>query len=386
MGAIQVILLALAGAYAFTLIWLRSGFRRACRIRASTASTTNTGPHPTISVIVPARNEALNIVACVESIFANEYEGFEVVVVDDDSTDNTSELARSFGFERGLNDRLRVIQLKEPESGGTTGHKKRAIKAGIETSRSDIILTTDADSTVPKHWIRLLVQKFTEGVDFVSAPVAYREGRSILEQAIALEMLGLVAVGGGGISNGHPNMCNGANLAFRRRAFDRVDGFTSIDHLASGDDVLLMLKISADNPEGVRFCADRDALVTTQPARGWREFVNQRRRWASKGLNPGNAGVTAVGMLVYAFHAVLLFSVFAALLSPVLWPAVATAFALKLVSEGLLLHASCHHFGRLHLLRSFVPAQFLHIPYVVAIGFLAVFGRGFTWKGRELAR
>lgn len=383
MGAIQVILLGLAGAYAGTLIWLRVGFRKACLIRTDTA---NPNPPPSVSVIVPARNEVQNIAACLESIFANEYEGFEIVVVDDDSTDNTSEEARSFAIERGLTDRLRVIRLKEPEREGTTGHKKRAIKAGIEAGRGDIILTTDADSTVPKHWIRLLVQTFTDGVDFVSAPVAYPDGRSILEQAIALEMLGLVAAGGGAISNGHPTMCNGANLAFRRRAFERVDGFKSIDHLASGDDVLLMLKISADNPEGVRFCADRDALVTTQPAQGWREFVNQRRRWASKGRNPGSAGVAAVGTLVYAFHAVLLFSAFAALLSPGLWFAVATAFAFKLVSEGLLLHASCSHFGRLHLMRSFIPAQFLHIPYVVAIGFLGVFGSGFTWKERELVR
>ena len=76
----------------------------------------------------------------------------------------------------------------------------------------------------------------------------------------------------------------------------------------------------------------------------------------------------------------------AAAFNPVLWSAVAAAFALKMASEGLLLHASCRHFDRLYLMRSLVPAQFLHVPYVVAIGFLGVFGSGFAWKGRELAR
>ena len=396
MDVLSVVLLALAGTYAVFLLWLRSGFLTACRNSSQLSESLGGGSHggggaiggnaPFVSVIVPARNEAANIVACLESIIENDYDNFEILVVDDASEDETSALARSFSLERKLTNRLQVLRLDEPSKTLATGHKKRAITEGIKASRGDIIVTTDADSIVPRLWLRSLVAHFSEGVNFVSAPVAYGDDQSIIDQAVSLEMLGLVAVGGGAITKGFPNMCNGANLGYRRQVFDRVGGFESIDHLASGDDVLLMLKVSSEEPASVRFCADPDAMVITQQAKGWREFTNQRRRWASKGLSLGSIGVIAVALMVYAFNAVLLLGVMTAFYKPVLWLPVGAAFALKMTGEGLLLHASCRQFGRLHLLRSFIPAQFVHIPYVVTIGFLGVLGSGFAWKGRELAR
>jgi len=381
MTLVASLLVSLAAVYASTLLWLLVGFKRACRRRVELDDRAAT---PMVSVVVPARNEESNILVCLESIFANTYEPFEVIVVDDESEDATAAFAEQFRVEHGLGSRLRIVRVGKSDI--TTGHKKRALGLGIGESRGEIIVTTDADSLVQPTWIRSLISMFDEEVDFVSAPVAYSEGRSFLGRAMALEMLGLVAVGGGGIALGYPNMCNGANLAYRRDAYDRVGGFASIDHLSSGDDTLLMLKISEGRPESVSFCCSLEALVTTRPAEGLKALVNQRLRWASKGLRYQNRNVTALAVLVYTLHAGLLLAAITAVFLPELWGAVIAAAILKIGSEALLVSAACRQFGRTYLMRGFVPAQFLQIPYVTIVGLLGVIGGGFSWKGRELAQ
>lgn len=386
MDPFSVILLCLAGLYGSAMLWLLNGFRRACRESGRSPPLTAGEALPLVSVIVPARNEAANIIGCLESILANDYPRFEIIVVDDGSDDATAGLAESVAVENEARDQLRVVRLRDDPDTPATGHKKRAIQTGIHESRGDIVVTTDADSVVPVQWLSLLVARFSNGVDLVSAPVAYPDGPSLLNKALALEMVGLVAAGGGGIANGHPNMCNGANLAYRRQAFDGVDGFRSIDHLSSGDDTLLMLKIASRRPDSVHFCADPDATVVTRPAVGWRRLLDQRRRWASKGLDYDHHGVTALALIVYAFHAALLLVFLAAFHFTQLWPAVLVATTIKLAAEGLLLQNACSHFDRKSLMKSFLPAQLIQIPYVVIVGLLGVLGPGFSWKGRQLAR
>jgi cellulose synthase/poly-beta-1,6-N-acetylglucosamine synthase-like glycosyltransferase len=239
---------------------------------------------------------------------------------------------------------------------------------------------------VPSDWLDRLTARFSEDTQLVSGPVAYREGTGFFHRAVELEMLGLVAAGGGAMANGHSNMCNGANLAYRRQAFDRVGGFESIDHVATGDDTLLMLKIASEHPRAVRFCPDPEALVITAPASGWREFINQRIRWSSQGLDHGDFGTLILAVLVWSFHALVLAGAAAALLMPGFWWPVGIALALKISAEALLLNSACRHFGRQHLMKVFLPAEIIQIPYVVAVGFLGVFGSGFSWKGRRLDR
>lgn len=375
------ILVTLALAYAVTIVRLRNGFVRLCA--ASDKQPAGTGRRASVSVVVPARNEEASISDCLRSIFANRYPSFDVVLVDDGSTDNTAAIAAETALELDVSTRFRSITLEQDRRRGAS-HKKRAIETGIRSSSGEIILCTDADTVVGPEWIGTIAGCFDRGIDIVSGPVVYSTFSSFLGGSTALEMLGLVAVGAGGIANGRPNMCNGANLAYRRDAFERVEGFKSIDHISSGDDVLLMLKMAHEDPSAVAFCADPDASVTTRPADGLATFIQQRLRWASKGLSYGDARVSALAILVYVFHAGLLVGAIASFFWPDLLWTLLVALALKLLSEGMLLSSATSHFGYGQLMRYFLPAQLVQIPYVVVIGFLGVFGPGFVWKGRSL--
>jgi hypothetical protein len=219
---------------------------------------------------------------------------------------------------------------------------------------------------------------------FVSGPVLYRVEPSPLMRIQALEFLGLVALGAGLIGLGRPVTCNGANVAYRRDVFLALGGFSGIDHLTSGDDELLMQKIDRHTPHHVRFCADRCAAVETDGVSTLRGFVQQRRRWASKGMHYPR-GIIAWGSAMYLFHVAMVAGAIAWPFVPALGPAVAAAFVLDVLAGATLVGQAAIHFRRPELLPWLVPTELLRLPYFVAIALAGAFG-GFEWKGRRVRR
>jgi hypothetical protein len=248
-----------------------------------------------------------------------------------------------------------------------------------------LILTTDADCVVPAGWIRSMVSTFEKNVALVSGPVLYPLEASPARQAQALEFLGLVAIGAGAIGAARPNLCNGANVAYRKDVFDEVGGFSGIDHLTSGDDELLMQKIAYTTPWEVRFCAARDAAVVTDGAPDVGAFVQQRRRWASKGRHYPHTPLRLTIAAIYLFYVSLLIGVGAVVAGGLAAWTLTAAALLKVAPEAALLWPACRHFGRMRLMVYFLPLQPLHVLYIVGMGAAGAAG-GYTWKERRVAR
>ena len=404
-------LLALAGVYALLVGAAAVGLRRALRRPTRRLQA----EPPFVTVIVPARDEATVIDACLSSIFAAGYpdDRFEVIVVDDLSNDATPAIVERYAARLRARSGARIAVLadgseEEPESEHgrlrllrmpenlerSRAHKKRAIEKGVSHARGDLILTTDADCLVPRGWIGTMAACFDD-IDqdpdearvtaFVSGPVLYRVEQSPVMQMQALEFLGLVSFGAGVIGLGHPVTCNGANVAYRRDVFESLGGFSGIDHLTSGDDELLMQKVARETPHRVRFCSAREAAVETDGIHTLRGFLQQRRRWASKGMHYPSAGLVASLAVVYLFHVALVAAALATPFWPVLAPAVAFALALDFVAGAALAGQAAVHFDRTELLVWLVPTEILRLPYFVAIGIAGAFG-GFEWKGRRVSR
>lgn len=407
MTVFVAILLGSGLCYALAIGGFAVGFRRVVRNgraeerkngRAEEGETDRSLPF--VSVIIPARDEADAIGPCLDSIFAGDYpeNRYEVIVVDDLSRDATPALVRQamervnrvavpagFAEDDALRDepRLRLVQVPE-NLDRARAHKKRAIERGIARARGAIICTTDADCTVPPGWLRAMASRFDAGTALVSGPVLYPTG-SPAADVEALEFLGLVAVGAGAIGVGRPNLCNGANVAYRRDVFEALGGFSGIDHLTSGDDELLMQKIAYTTDWRVRFCADPAAAVLTEAPGSLRAFFEQRRRWASKGAHYPHPALVAMIAAIYAFYVLLLGGLLALPFAPALGLPLLAGFALKVLPEAALLGPACRHFGRLRLMAYFLPAQLLHLPYVVLMGAAGALG-GYEWKGRRIAR
>jgi cellulose synthase/poly-beta-1,6-N-acetylglucosamine synthase-like glycosyltransferase len=398
-----LVLVALGGLYAWRLgVWAH-GFRRVARETDGRPAVPD-ARLPTVTVVVPARNEEATIGACVDSILASDYPAgrLELIVVDDDSSDRTADvvrrrMARSLVGAGGPepdgevedDGRLRLVGVPE-NRGRERAHKKAAIEKAVGHATGEVVLTTDADCTVPPGWVRAMATAF-DGPEtaFVSGPVAYRLGErpGLFVRLQAMDFFGLMACGAGGIGTGRPNLANGASVAYRRETFAALGGFSGVDHVTSGDDELLMQKVAYQTPLDVRFCADGRAVVETEPVHTLHAFVHQRRRWASKGaLYPARLQRVLLG--VGAFFVALVASVLALPFAPGLLPYVGAAFALKAAGDLAVLVPAARRFGQTRLLWAYPVHLVLHAPYSLFVAALGVLGAssGFEWKGRRVDR
>jgi len=343
-----------------------------------------------VSVIVPARNEEKSIGRCLGSLIAQNYpkDKYEIIVVNDASTDRTKEIVEAYQHKPGGTN-LMIITLDESRA-RTTAYKKFAISRGIDQSKGDIILTTDADCVQPRGWIQEMVNRFEENVGFVSGPVVYANEKTLFHKLQSLEFLGLITVGAGAIGNGQPVICNGANVAYRKNVFYKVGGFRGVDGLASGDDELLMQKIALQKKWKVVFALSEATIVKTRPLDTLKQFLNQRKRWASKGVHYQSKSLVAMLVGIYLYFLLLFISLPIAILSNEslrdgIFSALLFSLCIKTTVNFLTLQKGCRLFHKKELLKYFPLSELFHIPYIVYAGLAGFMGR-FEWKGRRIQR
>lgn len=332
------------------------------------------------SVIIPARNEEKNIGACLESVLGQDYKNFEVIVVDDHSTDQTTSIIRSFN-----NDKLRLIQLDNELNGEIiNSYKKKGIETAIAQAKGNWIVTTDADCIVQQKWLSVIAAfQQQEGSKFIAAPVSFYQEDSFIKIFQSLDFMTLQGITGASVYKRFHNMCNGANLAYEKKVFEEVSGFKGIDNIASGDDMLLMQKISKKYPEAVHYLKSNKAIVQTLPVHNWKEFFQQRIRWASKASYYEDKRIFSVLLLVFTLNFFFLLLALDSLFSVLYLYWFIFLLLVKTVTELIFLAPVAKFFSKTKLLWWFFFAQPIHIIYTVVAGFLGKFG-SYEWKGRTV--
>lgn len=373
---ISILLLA----YCILIVQYRKWF---CRLQAFEPKK-NSSPITSFSVIIPARNEAENIGMCLKGILQQSHpeELFEVIVVNDHSTDATAEVVKELQ-QRHSN--LHLIDLAEYIGASTiNAYKKKAIELAISTSKCDWIITTDADCHIPERWLELYDAyiQTTESV-FVAGPVMFTQHTGVLSLFQLLDFLSLQGITAAAVSAGYHTMCNGANLAYKKTVFYEIGQFKGIDQVASGDDMLLMYKIKQQYPTQLGYLFHPAAIVTTAPMHSWKDFLNQRIRWASKADRYDDKSVFRILALVYAFNLGLL------VLLPInLFVAGEIAhwltfMLIKTTVELYFLWPVSKFYLQRDALLYFPLMQPLHLLYTVIAGWLGKFG-SYQWKGRSV--
>ena len=341
-------------------------------------------PSAKISVIIPARNEEKNIADCLDSITSQSYPKhlFEILVVDDHSTDNTASIVNSYAAQN-----IKLISLKDFIAVDINSYKKKAIEIAIQQSTGELIVTTDADCFVNENWLQTIAAFYEEHQPaFIAAPVSINCGFNFIEMFQALDFAMLQGITGASVHKKIHSMCNGANLAYTKKAFEEVGGFAGIDNIASGDDMLLMHKIYKQYPDKVMFLKSKDVIVQTAPVNSIRNFFNQRIRWASKADKYDDKRIFAVLLLVYLVNVILLLLPIVALFSNgkysifCLW---LFLLLLKTAVELVFLYPVAKFFGKQSMLWLFPLFQPFHIIYTVIAGWLGKFG-SYSWKERKV--
>ncbi|MEJ7683726.1 MAG: glycosyltransferase family 2 protein [Segetibacter sp.] len=154
---------------------------------------------------------------------------------------------------------------------------KKAIELAIERAKGDWIVTTDADCIVTKDWL-LNFNNFTRQYNsvFVAAPVKFINTGSFVSIFQCLDFMSLQGITAASVHHGFHSMCNGANLAYNKKAFYEVGGFNGIDNIASGDDMLLMHKIYVRYKKQVHFLFSQSSIIETKPMETWKAFYQSK--------------------------------------------------------------------------------------------------------------
>ncbi len=334
---------------------------------------------PTVSVIIAARNEEGNIGHILDDLLAQSYPAglFDITVVNDCSTDGTVRVAGEFA-ERDTRVRIRETSC----SSSPYTHKKKAVHEGIMSTDGEIVMTVDADCRAPANWIADMVARFRSGVDLVAGEIIVEDG-GLMGRFEALEFTGIQMMSAGLMNAGFPITCNGANLAYRRSAFERAGGYDGIGRVVSGDDDMLMQKITTDDPGRAVYVTGKGTAVRVEGRGSLDAFITQRTRWASKiSTYPSRKAVALLGVFFVFFLAGA--GWFAGALAGRLpWAPFLAAWALKITGDALLCGYGVVRNGRPGLLMLLPVAEILHVPYIIVVTLRGTFG-SFEWQGRRI--
>ena len=326
-----------------------------------------------VAVIVPFRNEEENLARLIKMLSAQVYTNFEVIFVNDHSDDDSIEIIKECAGGTAL--KWHLIAFTETEG------KKGAIEAGIEYCKSEIIVTTDADCWMGPGWLAQINSAFDKRTNMVAGPVVIDGDDSLFNYWQQLEFSTLIGTGGAMMNLNFPMMCNGANLAYRRLAFEKVNGFEGIRQTPSGDDELLMSKFKGAFLTSIKFINNKEAVVFTHSAMNWKQFKHQRKRWSSKWKMNKRPETILVALLIMIFHLTFIFTVIQAVRNKIPIDTLIVLLGIKFFLEFVFTKSVAMKLGNTIGLTAFLVSKAFYSFYAILFGLTSNFGK-YDWKGR----
>ncbi len=229
-----------------------------------------------ISVIVCAKNEAENVSRFIPILAEQDYPDFEIILIDDASSDNTLEIFE--GFEKQYSN-IRIVKVENNEA--FWGNKKYALTLGIKASKKDYLLFTDADCyPTTKDWISNMSSQFTMQKTIVLGYGAYEKiANSFLNKIIRFETMLTAVQYFSWAKAGSPYMGIGRNLAYKKDEFFNVNGFISHLQIRSGDDDLFINQVAKSKNTAI--CCSPESFTYSTPKTAFKDWFTQKRRHAS---------------------------------------------------------------------------------------------------------
>jgi glycosyltransferase involved in cell wall biosynthesis len=226
-----------------------------------------------ISVIVCAKNEEENIVKYIPLLAEQNYPNFEIVLIDDASSDNTLDIFEE--FEKTYSN-IKLVKVKNNEA--FWGNKKYALTLGIKAATKEHLLFTDADCyPTSKEWITAMSAQFTQEKTIVLGYSGYEKiVNSFLNKIIRFETLLTAVQYFSWAKKGHPYMGVGRNLAYKKEEFFNVNGFIDHIQIRSGDDDLFINQAADSDNTTISF--SQESFTYSAPKTSFKDWFIQKRR------------------------------------------------------------------------------------------------------------
>jgi len=356
--------------YIFSISLLIYGF-----LRIKTYQKKNLDPKTGFTIIVPFRNENENLPNLLESFSNLNYpkDLFQVILVDDSSEEKFQVLG--FKFQVSQIDNIRV----------SNSPKKDAITTAMQHVKTDWVITTDADCVVPENWLLTFDHYIQENkVSMLAGAVTYKCGNSFLDHFQQLDLTSLqgATIGSFGLNNGF--MCNGANFAYKKTLFERLNGFEGNDKIASGDDVFLLQKAIENFPKKVHYLKAEEAIVVTKPTENWTALFYQRVRWAAKTSSYKSTFGKYLGLIVFFGNLSFVIGFFLLLFEIWAYPIFVLFAFSKFLIDFILLY-STNQFLTKSRIKSLLLSNLLYPFFSSTVALYSLFG-SYKWKGRQFKK
>ena len=338
----------------------------------------------TVSVVVACRNEETNIKNLIKDIMNQNFDKyrFQMIIVDDHSEDKTLEILYK---ESEKWNNLHIVCMNDDEIG-----KKNAIRKGIRFANGDVILCTDADCRIGRNWIKTILSNFAnKKIKFVAGLVKFSSENNFLNKFQSLELISLVSSGAAAIQRKKSTICNGANLAFRKKEYNDIP--LDIFHDFSTDDVSLLYYFKKHYKDGILFSKDLDSIVETNSNPNLISQFQQKLRWISNSKNIRDWQSVYVASVVFLMNSLISILLVLTLLSIfsdfdkiyIVLTNLFVAVFIKYLTDYLFLKEVLFFFRRKDLLIYLLPFEIINAIYTVVIVTLSLVYSP-KWKGRRI--
>ncbi len=293
--------------------------------------------HP-VSVIICARDEEENLGRNLPRILDQDYPStHEVIVINDNSVDDSKYALAEMQKAHKL---LQVVDLAQ-EAKGIAG-KKFPLSIGIKEAKHELILLTDADcKPASQHWIHAMQSAFSDGIEIALGYGAYEKAPGFLNKVIRFETFHTALQYFSYALAGVPYMGVGRNLAYRKAVFFRNKGFSSINHIPSGDDDLFINQVA--NKRNTAVVLDPESFTFSEPKQTWKEWKRQKNRHYSTGKYYKTAHKFLLGLYTGSFFLFYPFFVLSIVFFD--WRLALIPFALRLLVQAIIWQKSMKRLG-----------------------------------------
>ncbi|MFT4698232.1 MAG: glycosyltransferase involved in cell wall biosynthesis [Flavobacteriaceae bacterium] len=228
-----------------------------------------------ISLIICAKNEAENLKINIPIWQQQDYNDFEIILINDSSYDDTLEVLESFAKE---DSRIKIVNVKNNEA--FWGNKKYSLTLGIKAAKNKRMLFTDADckpnSTL---WMKKMVTQFSSKKQLILGFGTYQKKSGFLNKLIRYETLLTAIQYFSYAKSGMPYMGVGRNLAYTSNLYYENNGFMSHMKILSGDDDLFVNEVATS--KNTALCFSKDSFTISKPKETWKEWSIQKKRHIS---------------------------------------------------------------------------------------------------------
>lgn len=327
--------------------------------------------HLPLSVIICARNEADNLLANLPDILNQQYPNFEVVVIDDYSTDNTWLVLQQLAKQNGNLHPIKATHNK------MLGNKKLALQQAVAATKHEHLVLTDADCRpASDQWLQYMAGGFQEGKEIVLGYSPYTTQPGWLNRLIRFETIYTAMQYMGFALGGMPYMGVGRNLAYTKSLFYRSQSLQQHATTLSGDDDLLVNEMAT--AQNTTVCLHPHSFMLSQPKESWSAWFHQKRRHSQAGHHYQLVHRSVLGLL-YVSQATFYPLFFILLLSGVNFYAVLAVIIIRLTLQVVTYSRFLSVFSEPDLWRTVWICDFMLSVFFISLGSLSAI-KVSAWK------